>query len=72
MVMVKEFIKLVGNVSLYDKVMLEDFFITLDSDEQLRYIDKLKTDKNFDIFSDVFFQHFIEMVEYDRVYKDYS
>ena len=70
--MVKEFIKLVGNVSLYDKVMLEDFFITLDSDEQLRYIDKLKTDKNFDIFSDVFFQHFIEMVEYDRVYKDYS
>lgn len=70
--MVKEFIKLVGNVSLYDKVMLEDFFITLCSEEQHRYIDKLKTDKNFDIFSDVFFQHFIEMVEYDRVYKDYS
>jgi len=72
MVMVKEFIDLVGKTTLYDKVMLEDFFITLDDDEQNRYIDKLKTDKNFDIFSDVFFQHFIEMVEYDRVYKDYS
>lgn len=70
--MVKEFIDLVGKTTLYDKVMLEDFFITLDDDEQNRYIDKLKTDKNFDIFSDVFFQHFIEMVEYDRVYKDYS
>jgi len=70
--MVEEFIKLVGNVSLYDKVILEDFYITLDDDEQNRYIDKLKNDKNFDIFSDFFFLQFVEMVEYDRVYKDYN
>ena len=70
--MVKEFIDLVGKTTLYNKVILEDFFITLCDEEQHRYIDKLKNDKTFDIFSDFFFLQFLEMMEYNRVYKDYN
>ena len=67
----KQFLDLVGKTSEYDKVMLSDFFITLDNGEKARYIQKLLTDETFNIFDDYFFIHFIEMVEYNMVMKDY-
>ena len=67
----KQFLDLVGKTSEYDKVMLSDFFITLEEEEQARYIQKLITDETFNIFDDYFFIHFIEMVEYNMVMKDY-
>jgi len=67
----KQFLDLIGKTSEYDKVMLSDFFITLDNEEQARYIQKLITDETFNIFDDYFFIHFIEMVEYNIVMKDY-
>ena len=67
----KQFLDLVGKTSEYDKVMLSDFFITLEEGEQARYIQKLITDETFNIFDDYFFIHFIEMVEYNIVMKDY-
>jgi len=67
----KQFLDLIGKTSEYDKVMLSDFFNTLDNEEQSRYIQKLITDETFNIFDDYFFIHFIEMVEYNMVMKDY-
>jgi hypothetical protein len=67
----KQFLDLVGKTSEYDKVMLSDFFITLDNGEKARYIQKLLTDETFNIFDDYYFIHFVEMVEYNMVMKDY-
>jgi len=67
----KQFLDLIGKTSEYDKVMLSDFFNTLDNEEQSRYIQKLITDETFNIFDDYYFIHFIEMVEYNMVMKDY-
>ena len=67
----KQFLDLIGKTSEYDKVMLSDFFNTLDNEEQSRYIQKLITDETFNIFDDYYFIHFIEMVEYNIVMKDY-
>ena len=67
----KQFLDLVGKTREYDKVMLSDFFITLDNGEKARYIQKLLTDETFNIFDDYYFIHFVEMVEYNMVMKDY-
>ena len=67
----KQFLDLIGKTSEYDKVMLSDFFNTLDNEEQSRYIQKLITDETFDIFDDYYFIHFVEMMEYNMVMKDY-
>ena len=68
----KQFLELVGKTNEYDNVMLSDFFITLSADEQRRYIQKLLTDDTFNIFDDYFFIHFVEMMEYNMVMKDYN
>ena len=67
----KQFLDLIGKTSEYDNVMLSDFFITLQEEEQSRYIQKLLTDETFDIFDDYYFIHFVEMMEYNMVMKDY-
>ena len=67
----KQFLDLIGKTSEYDNVMLSDFFITLQEEEQSRYIQKLLTDETFDIFDDYFFINFVEMMEYNMVMKDY-
>ena len=68
----EHFLNLVGKTTEYNRVILSDFFITLDVEEQRRYIHKLLTDETFNIFEDYFFIHFVEMVEYNMVMKDYS
>jgi len=69
---VKYFIELVGETSEYNRVILEDYFLTLSDEEQHRYIDKLKNDKTFNIYDDYFFIDFMNMCEYNIVMKDYS
>ena len=69
---IEQFLELVGKTNEYNRVILSDFFITLSADEQHRYIQKLLTDDTFNIFDDYFFIHFVEMVEYNMVMKDYN
>ena len=69
---VKYFIELVGETSEYNRVMLEDYYLTLSDEEKHRYIDKLKNDKTFNIYDDYFYMRFVEMCELNIVMKDYS
>ena len=57
-------LKIINPTSITNRIMLEDFFNTLDTHTQKYYLDILTYNKDFNIFEDQYFIEFVNNMEY--------